>query len=44
MKKDNKKELGNNELLHSQEREIFKNVYNKRLDKTDELFKKIMVT
>ena len=42
---DNKKQLGNNELLLSKEREIFKNIYNKRLDKTDELFKKlIMVT
>ena len=40
----NKKELcnkqpGNNELLRSKEREIFKNIYNKRLDKIIELFK-----
>ena len=30
---DNEKELGNNELLLSKERELFKNIYNKRLDK-----------
>ena len=34
---DNKKQLynkqsGNNEILLSKEREIFKNIYNKRLD------------
>ena len=35
----------NNELLLSKEKEIFKKTYNKRLDKTDELYKKlIMVT
>ena len=39
---DNKKQLynkqpGNNELLFSKERKIFKNIYNKRLDKIDEL-------
>ena len=28
-------------LLHSKEREIFRNIYNKRLDETDELTKKI---
>ena len=37
----NKKQLGNNELLLSKEREIFKNTYNKRLEKIDELSKKI---
>ena len=36
----NKKQLGNNELLLSKEREIFKNTYNKRLEKIDELSKK----
>ena len=30
-----------NKLLFSREREIFKNIYNKRLDKTEELSKKI---
>ena len=44
--KDNKKQLdnkqpGNNELLLSKEREIFKNIYNKRLDKINELSKKV---
>ena len=44
--KDNKKQLdnkqpGNNELLFSKEREIFKNIYNKRLDKINELSKKV---
>ena len=29
---DNKKQLGNNELLPSKKREIFKNIYSKRLD------------
>ena len=38
---DNKKQLGNNELLLSKEREIFKNIYNKRLNKITELTKKI---
>ena len=38
---DNKKQLGNNQLLLSKEREIFKNIYNKRLNKIDELFQKI---
>ena len=43
--RDNKKQQGNNELLVSKEREIFKNIYNKRLNKIDELSKKmIMVT
>ena len=43
--KDDKKQQGNNELLVSKEREIFKNIYNKRLNKIDELSKKmIMVT
>ena len=45
---DNKKQLynkqpGNNELLLSKEREIFKNIYNKRLDKTDELSKSFII-
>ena len=31
----NKKEQGNNDLLLSKEREIFKNIYNRRLDKID---------
>ena len=34
---DNKKLLGNNELLLSKERQIFKEIYNKRLDKIDQL-------
>ena len=34
---DNKKQLGNNELLLSKERQIFKEIYNKRLDKIDQL-------
>ena len=43
---ENKKQLHNkhpcnNELLPSKEREIFKNIYNKRLNKIDELFKTI---
>ena len=37
----NKNQPGNNELLLSKEREIYKNIYNKRLDKIDELSKKI---
>ena len=36
-KQPDNKQPGNNELLRSKEREIFKNSYNKRLDKTDEL-------
>ena len=36
-----KKQPGNNELLLSKEREILKNIYNKTLDKIDELLKKI---
>ena len=40
LSEDNKKQLGNNELLLSKEREIFKNIPNKRLDKIDELSKK----
>ena len=35
------KQLGNNELLLSKERETFKNIYNKMLDKIDELSKTI---
>ena len=44
---DNEKQLANinedcrNKLLLSKEREIFKNIYNKRLDKIEELNKKI---
>ena len=42
---DNKKQLDNNipgnKLLLSKEREIFKNTYNKRLNKIDELSKKV---
>ena len=30
-------------LLHSKEREIFRNIYNKRLHKIEELTKKLMV-
>ena len=42
---DNKKQLGNNELLLWNKRDIFKNIYNKILNKIDELSKKmIMVT
>ena len=43
--KDNKKQVANinadykNELLLSKEREIFKNIYNERFDKIEELFK-----
>ena len=38
----NKKQPGNNDqVLLSKEREIFKNIYNKRLDKIDELSKKL---
>ena len=35
------KKLGNNEFLLSKEKEIFKNICNKRLDKIDELSKTI---
>ena len=42
---DNKKQQDNNipgnKLLLSKEREIFKNIYNKRLNKIDELSKKV---
>ena len=43
---DNEKQLvnkqqSNNELLLSKEKEILKNIYNKRLDKMDELSKRI---
>ena len=38
---DNKKQLAKNELLLPKEREIFKNIYNKRLHKIDKLPKKI---
>ena len=37
------KQPGNSELLLSKEREIFKNIYNKRLDKTDELSKSFII-
>ena len=33
-----------NKLLISREREIYKNIYNKRLDKTKELSKKLVIT
>ena len=45
--RDNKKQLANinedykNKLLRTKEREIFKNIYNERLDKIEELNKKI---
>ena len=39
---DKTKQLGNNELFLSKEREVFKNIYKKRLDKIDELSKKIV--
>ena len=42
---DHKKQLVNNyyedQLLHSRERKIFTNIYNKKLDKIDELTKNI---
>ena len=38
-KVDTKEQVGNNEILLSKEKEIFKNIYNKRLDKIDELSK-----
>ena len=43
---ENKKQLqnkqaGNNELLLSKERQIFKNIYDKRLNKIDQLSKKL---
>ena len=38
--KHNKKQRGNTVLLISKEREIFKNIYNQRFDKMDELSKK----
>ena len=47
---DNKKQLANinddykNKLLLSKEREIFKNIYNERLDKIEELNKKLVIT
>ena len=49
--KDDKKRLVNvdvnndyeDKLLHSREREIFRNIYNKKLDKIEELSKKLMV-
>ena len=45
---DNKKQLDNkqphnNELLLLKEREIFKNTCNKRLDKIDEVSKKLII-
>ena len=45
---DNKKQVDNknqldNELLLSKEIKIFKNIYNERLDKIDELSKKTMI-
>ena len=36
-----KQQLGNGELLLGKEREICKNIYHERLDKIDELSKKI---
>ena len=44
--KDQNKKLGNisdykDDLLHSKEREVFKNIYSKRLDEIEELSKKI---
>ena len=47
---DNKKQLANinddykNKLLLSKEREIFKNICNERLDKIEELNKKMIMT
>ena len=40
---ENKRQLGNSGLLLSKEREIFKNIYNKRLDKVVDLSKKIIM-
>ena len=46
----NNKKLANinddykNKLLLSKEREIFKNIYNERLDKIEELNKKLVIT
>ena len=40
---DNEKELGNNELLLSKERELFKNIYNKRLDKQMTYLKQLIL-
>ena len=37
------KQPGNNELLILKESKIFKNIYNKRLDKIDALSKKIIM-
>ena len=39
---DNKKQFDNNELLLSNEREIFKNICNKRLDKMMDYLKKLL--
>ena len=39
----NKKQFDNNELLLSNEREIFKNICNKRLDKMMDYLKKIIM-
>ena len=47
---DNKKQQANindhymNKLLLSKEREMFKNIYNERLDKIEELNKKLIIT
>ena len=41
---DDKKQHGNNELLVSEERQTFKNIYNKRLDKSDELSQKLIMS
>ena len=48
--KDNKKQLANtnkhsyeNELLFSLEEEVFKNIYNEKLDKIEELTKKMIM-
>ena len=37
------KQSGSNEFFLSKEREIFRNIYNKRLDKIDELSKKLII-
>ena len=41
---DDKKQHGNNELLVSEERQTFENIYNKRLDKSDELSQKLIMS
>ena len=42
-KQQDTKQSGNKGLLLSKEREIFKNIYNKRLDKIDELSKTLIL-